>query len=373
MGTYRLSGLLAEQLVKIAPGELDSVYFCNCGASAVETALKYARAATGRSRIVHCQGSYHGLTLGALEVTASEEFRSGFYVPSADTTAVPFGDAGALEQALAGRDVAGFIFEPIQGKGVHIPGDTYLAEARRLCDRYGTVMIADEVQTGFGRTGKMFAVEHWNIEPDVMAVSKALSGGYIPVGAVLSKRWVHNKVFGSMDRCLAHSNTFGQNDLAMAAGLATLHVLREEKIVENSAAMGRRLVEKLGAMVGKYELVKDVRGKGLMVAVEFGAPKSLGLKMGWTLLHKLDSSLFPQAVLLPLFKDHHILAQVAGHHVDIIKLIPPLVLSAEDVDAIAAGFDVVVAACHKFPGPAWEVGKKLAGQALKRSPAAAGV
>jgi acetylornithine/succinyldiaminopimelate/putrescine aminotransferase len=360
--------LLAQELVKIAPEELDSVYFCNCGASAVETALKYARAATGRSRIVHCRNSYHGLTLGALEVTASPEFRKGFFVPTADATAVPFSDAAALEKELARKDVAGFIFEPIQGKGVYIPDDEYLAQARALCTKYGTVMIADEVQTGFGRTGKMFAVEHWNIKPDIMAVSKALSGGYVPVGAVLSKRWIHSKVFGSMDRCLAHSNTFGQNDLAMVAGLATLHVLREEKIVENSAAMGRLLREKLGAMVGKYELVKDVRGKGLMVAIEFGPPKSLGLKMGWSLLHALDASLFPQAVLLPLFKDHHILAQVAGHHVDIIKLIPPLVLNAQDVDDIAAGFDAVVAACHKFPGPAWEVGKKLAGQALTRSP-----
>ena len=370
MGTYRLSGLLAQELVKIAPEELDSVYFCNCGASAVETALKYARAATGRARIVHCRNSYHGLTLGALEVTASPEFRKGFHVPTADATAVPFSDAAALEKELSRKDVAGFIFEPIQGKGVYIPDDEYLAQARALCTKYGTVMIADEVQTGFGRTGKMFAVEHWNIKPDIMAVSKALSGGYVPVGAVLSKRWIHNKVFGSMDRCLAHSNTFGQNDLAMVAGLATLHVLREEKIVENSAAMGRLLREKLGAMVGKYELVKDVRGKGLMVAIEFGPPKSLGLKMGWSLLHALDASLFPQAVLLPLFKDHHILAQVAGHHVDIIKLIPPLVLNAQDVDDIAAGFDAVVAACHKFPGPAWEVGKKLAGQALTRQPSA---
>ncbi len=364
MGPYRLSGLLAAELVKIAPGDLDTVFFVNSGTEGVETALKYARRATGRDRLVFCDHAFHGLTLGALSVNGNHEFRAGFgsMMPG---TLIPFNDLVALEQELAKGDVAGFIVEPIQGKGVNMPSDNYLAEVQRLCKKHGALFIVDEVQTGFGRTGKMFACEHWGIEPDILCTAKGLSGGYVPVGAVLSKRWIHEKVFSSMDRCVVHSTTFGQNDLAMAAGLATLHVLREEKLVENSAAMGTLLMQKLSALIPKYEMVKDVRGKGLMIALEFGPPRSMMLKMGWSMLHKLDPSLFPQAVLIPLLVDHRVLAQVAGHHMDVIKLIPPLVVTAEDVQAIVDAFDAVIAACHKFPGPAWEVGKKLSSAALR--------
>ncbi|MCE9591704.1 MAG: aspartate aminotransferase family protein [Planctomycetes bacterium] len=368
MGPYKLSGLLARELIKIAPPGLEMVYFTNCGAAGVETAMKYARAATGRNRILFCKKGYHGLTLGALSINGGDEFRSGFgdLMPA---TMVPFNDLAALEAELSKGDVAGFIVEPIQGKGVVIPSDDYLPAALKLCRKHGTIFVADEVQTGYGRTGKMFACEHWGIEPDILITSKALSGGYVPVGAVLSRRAVHEKVFSSLDRCMVHSNTFGQNDLAMAAGLVTLHVLKEEEIVENSAAMGSLMIEKLTPLIEKYELVKDVRGKGLMVAVEFGAPRSMLLKAQWALLHKLDSSLFPQAILMPLLKDHHILAQVAGHHQDVVKMIPPLVLNAGDVQAIADAFDTVIASCSRMSGPMWEVGKRLGSQFLKRNKA----
>ncbi len=366
MGAYRLSGMLAAELVKLAPGDLDTVFFTNSGAEGVETSIKYARIATGRQRIIYCDHGFHGLTLGALSVNGNAEFRDGFGTLIEPCTRVLFNDLPALERELAAKDVAGFIVEPIQGKGVNVAADGYLAGAAELCRKAGTLLIVDEVQTAYGRTGRMFACEHWGIEPDIMVTAKGLSGGYVPVGAVLSKRWIHEKCFSSMERCVVHSTTFGQNDLAMAAGLATLAVLREEKLVENSAAMGQRLMTGLAALGQKYEMVKDVRGKGLMVALEFGAPKSMMLRMGWSMLHKLDASLFPQAVLIPLLKDHHVLAQVAGHHMDVIKLIPPLVVTAEDVDTIVAAFDVVIGNCHKFPGPAWEVGKKLGGQAMKR-------
>jgi ornithine--oxo-acid transaminase len=371
MGPYPLSGMLARELIKVAPAGLDTVFFVNSGAEGIETALKYARAATGRPRIVYCEKSFHGLSLGALSVMGNAEFREGFGPLGEHTTAVPFNDLAALERELTKKDVAGFIVEPIQGKGVNLPANDYLAGVAALCRKYGTLFIADEVQTGYGRTGKMFAVEHWlpregELQPDIMTTAKALSGGYVPAGAVLAKRWVYDKVFSSLDRCVVHSTTFGQNDLAMAAGLATLHVLREERIVENAAALGELLIAKLGAMVGKYDLVKQVRGKGLMVAVEFGQPSGLMLKTQWHLLHKLDPSLFPQAILIPLLKDHHILAQVAGHHLDVIKLIPPLVINAQDVDHIANAFEQVVASCSRLSGPMWEVGKRLTGQALKR-------
>jgi ornithine--oxo-acid transaminase len=365
MGVASLSGLLARELIQLAPGQLDMVFFTNSGTEGVETAIKYARAATGKSRIIHCKRSFHGLSLGSLSVNGNDEFKEGFGPMLEPVSAVPFDDLAALERELARGDVAGFIVEPIQGKGVFVPSDGYLPEAAALCRKHKAIFIADEVQTGLGRTGKMFACEHWGVEPDILIVAKALSGGYMPVGAVLSKRWIHEKVFSRLDRCFVHSSTFTENDLAMAAGLATLTVLKEEKLVENSAAMGNRLAEKLRAVGGQYEMFSEVRGRGLMLGIEFKQPTSLTLKMGWNLLHSLDASLFCQAMLIPLLTEHRVLAQVAGHHLDVIKLLPSLVINEDDVDYLVGAFDQVMAACHRFPGPVWEVGKRLAGAQLR--------
>jgi ornithine--oxo-acid transaminase len=365
MGVASLSGLLARELIHMAPGELEMVFFTNSGTEGVETAIKYARASTGKSRIIHCKRSFHGLSLGSLSVNGNDEFKEGFGPMLAPTTAVPFDDLEALECELSKGDVAGFIVEPIQGKGVFVPGENYLPEAAALCRKHKAIFIADEVQTGLGRTGKMFACEHWGVEPDILIVAKALSGGYMPVGAVMSKRWIHEKVFSRLDRCFVHSSTFTENDLAMAAGLATLNVLREEKLVENAAAMGDLLAARLREVGRQYEMFGEVRGRGLMVGIEFRPPTSFSLKAGWNLLHKLDSSLFCQAMLIPLLSEHHVLAQVAGHHLDVIKLLPSLVVNADDVEYIVRAFDQVMAACHRFPGPVWEVGKRLAGAQLR--------
>jgi len=365
MGVASLSGLLARELIQLAPGQLDMVFFTNSGTEGVETSIKYARAATGKSRIIHCKRSFHGLSLGSLSVNGNDEFKEGFGPMLEPVTAVPFNDLAALERELARGDVAGFIVEPIQGKGVFVPIDGYLPEAAALCRKHKAIFIADEVQTGLGRTGKMFACEHWGVEPDILIVAKALSGGYMPVGAVLSKRWIHEKVFSRLDRCFVHSSTFTENDLAMAAGLATLTVLKEEALVENSAAMGNRLAEKLRAVGSQYEMFSEVRGRGLMLGIEFKQPTSLTLKMGWNLLHSLDASLFCQAMLIPLLTEHRVLAQVAGHHLDVIKLLPSLVINEDDVDYLVGAFDQVMAACHRFPGPVWEVGKRLAGAQLR--------
>ncbi|MBC7835774.1 MAG: aspartate aminotransferase family protein [Phycisphaerales bacterium] len=375
LGAFRLSGLLAKELVAMAPGAgvvggepLDTVFFANSGGEAIDAALKHARAATGRCRVVYCDRAYHGLTMGSLSVCGNAEFREGFGPLLGDTTQIAFNDLPGLERELARGDVAAFIVEPIQGKGVHIPEAEYLREAQRLCHKHGALLIADEIQTGLGRTGRMFACEHYGLEPDIMVIAKALSGGYVPVSAVLTRRWIHEAVFSSMDKCSRIQTTFGQNDLAMAAGLATLHVLREETIVENAAVVGAYLMERLRAALAKYEMVKQVRGLGLMIAIEFQPPRlrSVGLRTGWELLHKMDQSLFCQAVLIPLLTEHRVLAQVAGHRQDVIKLIPPLVLSRENADEIVAALDATIGACHKFPGPVWEVGRKLGGAAIKR-------
>lgn len=366
VGAFRVSGLLAQELVAIAPAGLEMVYFCNSGTEGIEAAIKFARAATGRGRVVYCHRSYHGLTIGSLSINGNHEFRDGFGPLLADVTEIPFNDLPALKRELDRGDVAAFVVEPIQGKGVNIPADGYLAAAADMCRRAGGVIVFDEVQTGFGRTGRMFGCEHWGVAPDIMVIAKGLSGGYIPVGAVLSRRWIHERVFSTMGRCSVHQCTFGQNDLAMVAGLATLHVMREERTAEHAAAVGGHLVRRLRETLLKYEMVKDIRGKGLMVAIEFGPPRSAALKMGWNLLHKMDESLFCQAILMPLMTEHRILAQVAGHRLDVIKLIPPLTLTREDVEQIVHAFDATVGACHRFPGPVWEVGAKLGAAAMKR-------
>jgi ornithine--oxo-acid transaminase len=366
MGTQLLAGVLAKKLIdEFAPPGLDTVFFCNSGAEAVEGALKFAHAFTGRKRFVYCDHGYHGLTLGALAVNGCKEFRRDYESLLTGSTEIPFGDADRLEAEISGGDVAAFIVEPVVGHGVFIPPDDFLPRARDICTRYGTLLIADEVQTGFGRTGKLFACEHWNVVPDIMTLSKSLSAGYCPTGAILYPRRVYDKVFSSLDRCMVHSTTFGQNDLSAICGLITLETIREEGIIENSARIGAYLMERLKNLAQKYELVREVRGLGLMIAIEFDKPRSASLKIGWKMIHKINHDLFCQSILVPLMMDHHILAQVSGHGRDIIKLIPPLVFNQADADRFINAFDEVLAAAHRFPGPIWEVGSRLAKAVLR--------
>jgi ornithine--oxo-acid transaminase len=366
MGTQLFAGLLSKKLIdEFAPPGLDTVFFCNSGAEAVEGALKFAHAFTGRKRFVYCEHGYHGLTLGALSVNGCKEFRQDYEILLTGGTEIPFGDSARLEAEISRGDVAAFIVEPVIGHGVFIPPDDFLPRARDICTRYGTLLIADEVQTGFGRTGKLFACEHWNVVPDIMTLSKSLSGGCCPIGAILYPRKVYNKVFSSLDRCMVHSTTFGQNDLSAVCGLITLEIIREEGIVENSARIGAYLMERLKNLAQKYELVREVRGLGLMIAVEFDKPQSASLKIGWKMIHKINHDLFCQSILVPLMMDHHILAQVSGHGKDIIKLIPPLVFNQADADRFINAFDQVLTAAHCFPGPIWEVGSRLAKAVLR--------
>jgi len=271
-----------------------------------------------------------------------------------------------LETELKNGDVAAFFFEPVQGKGVFVADPTFYTEAQALCSKYGALFICDEVQTGFGRTGKMFAHEHWGLKPDIVTMAKALSGGFMPIGAICYRRWIYDRVFTDMEHCVVHSNTFGRNILACAAGLATLDAIEEEGIVDNARKMGELITEGVRAMSDKYEMLSEVRGLGLMVGIEFAEPKSLKLRAGWKLVHKLNKSLFAQMITVPLMKKHRILTQVAGHNLDVIKLLPPLVIDEGHVERFLAAFEDVVGACHRFPGGAWNVTKDLA-QAAARS------
>src|ERR671931_132359 len=236
----------------------------NSGAEAVEGAMKLARAATGRPRILHAEHAFHGITLGALSLNGNAEFRDGFGPFVAGCEAVPFGDLDALERELASGDVAAFVVEPLQGKGVNLPPPGYLQGAQERCRAAGTLFVCDEVQTGLGRTGRFLALEHWDLEPDMVCVAKALSGGFVPCGAVLASRTVVDRVFDAMERSVRHGSTFGGNDLAAAAGLATLDVLERDGLVERAARLGDLLLELTRPLVDRYEVVRDVRGLGLM-------------------------------------------------------------------------------------------------------------
>ena len=216
------------------------MFFCNSGTEAVESALKFARYATGRRRVIYCDHAFHGLTTGSLSVNGSAEFRRGFD-PLLPDASVPLGDLDALAAELRKGDVAALIIEPIQGKGVHMPPDGFLTAASALLHEHGALLICDEVQSGFGRTGKFFAYQHEEVVPDIVTVAKALSGGFVPVGAMLAKGWIFEKVYSSMDRVMVHSTTFKGGVLAMAAGLASLAVLDDEGLVENAARTGEAL------------------------------------------------------------------------------------------------------------------------------------
>jgi ornithine--oxo-acid transaminase len=359
-----LAGVLAERLLRRV-GHLDKAFFSNSGTEAVEAAIKFARAATRRAGIVYCSHAFHGLTYGSLSLNGDQNFRTGFGPFLTDCIEVPFNDLAALEQALAARDVAAFIVEPVQGKGVLIPDDDYLPGAAALCRKFGTLFVADEIQTGLGRTGRFLACEHWDVEPDMVLLAKSLSGGHVPVGAVLTHKWVFDKVFNRMARAVVHGSTFSKNDLAMAAGLATLEVIDGERLIEKSALHGKRLLRAFADMARRHELIKSVRGKGLMIGIEFGAPHSTLLKASWSLLETAGSGLFCQLILIALLNDHKLLTQVAGHGSHTIKLLPPLTISDEDCAWIEQSFEAAIAGAHQVTGPAWRLGRTLVNSAVR--------
>ncbi len=361
-----LSGLAAQALVRHVHHGMSRVFFTNSGTETVEGALKFARCATGRQDIIFCEHAFHGLTLGSLSVNGDQFFRERFGDLMPGGRKIPFNDLASLEKELSTREAAAFIVEPVQGKSCEVVADGYLVEAQRLCRKYGSLLIADEVQCGLGRTGKWFAYQHWDdVEPDIVCCAKALSGGYVPVGAIITTPRIMDSVFSSMERCVVHSNTFGQNDMAMASALASINVIEEDKLVENAAAMGKYVMDKLRPIAEACPFVSDVRGKGLMFGLDFARPQeSLKLKMAWDMLHKLNFGVFGQMIIIPLMERHRILTQVAGYHTEVIKFLPPMIVTKEDMDWFLAGIEDVLADVQRIPGAAWDTVSGLAKRAI---------
>ena len=369
LGVTLLSGVLAEQLLgRAGVGSLGAMVPANTGTEAVEAAIKIARAATGRPRVLYAEHAFHGLTLGSLSINGNAEFREGFGPLLPGCEAVPFGDAGALGAQLERGDVAAFVVEPVQGKGVNLPPPDYLQEAQRLCREAGALFVCDEVQTGVGRTGRFLALEHWGLEPDMVCMAKALSGGLVPIGAVLVSRNAFEKVFDGMERAVRHGSTFGGNDLAAAAALATLRVIDEEGLVERAERLGRLLLEETAPLVEEFEVVRDVRGLGLMWAIEFGPPSGAVGRRLWETVERRQPGLFSQLITVPLFHEHRILCQVAGHHMNVIKALPALTVSEEEIRRFAAALRETIAAAERYPAALARFGLRTglrAGRAMR--------
>jgi ornithine--oxo-acid transaminase len=360
-----LAGMLAEALSRRLPRGLDAVFFASTGAEAVDSSMKFARAATRRPRLISCDSGFHGITLGPLSLVGDEFFKEGFGPLLPGCRRVPFGDLARLEAELRTQDVAAFIVEPIQGRMVTPPPAGYLRAAQELCRRYGTLFILDEIQTGLGRTGAWFALEHWGLEPDFVLVGKALSGGYMPVAAMVTSREIYQRAVGTLERSYVHQSTFGRNRLSMAAGLATLRIIERDHLIERAARMGTVLLDGLAELQQRYEMIKEVRGSGLMIGIELCAPSSRVARLSWRVIHMASEGLFPQLIVIPLHRDHGVITMAAGKN-DVIKLLPPLTLSEPEARSFLGALDAVLADCHGPAGKNWGVVRDIATATLRR-------
>ncbi len=360
-----LSGMLAQELAAHLPRGRDAIFFASTGAEAVDAAMKFARAATGRTRFVSCQSSFHGVTFGPLSIVGDEFFKEGFGPLLPGCELVPFGDLERLEAQLRRGDVAAFVVEPIQGRTVAPAPSGYLQGAQELCRRYGTMFVLDEIQTGLGRTGRWFALDEWGLEPDFVLVGKALSGGYMPVAAMATTRDIFQRAVGTLERSYVHQSTYGRNRLSMAAGLATIRIIERDGLVERSEQVGALLRAGLAELQGRHEIIKEVRGRGLMIGIELGAPQGAVARVSWRLVRVAAEGLYPQLIVIPLHRDHGVITMAAGKN-DVIKLLPPLTLSEAEAQRFLDAFAVVLADCEGSTSKNWAVVRDIAKATLGR-------
>ena len=359
-----LAAQLAERLVERAGGRLGRVFFCNSGSEGVEAAIKFARAYTERPGLLCAEHAFHGLTCGSLSLMSDSFWREGFGPLLPGVEAVPFGDLAPLEAQLATKKYAAFIVEPIQSEaGIRVPAADYLPAAQALCRRYGTLLVLDEVQTGLCRTGDFLAAHGFGVEPDMVVLAKALSGGLVPVGALLSSEAISDAVFSSLGRSLVHATTFGENALAMRAGLATLDVLDHEGLGERARTMGEGLRRRLRDALAPYEMVHDVRGAGMLSGIEFRAPQSLRLRTAFQAFRQIHPAMFGQVLVMRLFRDKGMLAQICGNDFLVLKVAPPLVVSDAQLQEFVEAVREVVDLAHNSVG-FWSEALGLARRAM---------
>lgn len=294
-----------------------------------------ARAATGRKGILYCKGGYHGTSLGTLSIMGEKPMRLPFEPLLSECHEIAFGDLDALKKALSGRKFAAFVADPgLCETGLLVPPQGYLAEAQQLCQHYGTLFILDEVQTGMGRTGTLFAYQQEQMVPDILCLAKSLSGGIAPIGATLSRRDIHQKAFGSLDRFNLHFTTFGGNAFSCAAAGEALRILGDEQLVQNGQRIGSKLLSDLKFRLNGHPLVKNIRGRGLFIAIELG-PTEKGLlnRLLPGLVESMSRSMFGQWASVKLL-ERQLICQPATQHWNVLKVMPPLTLKESEANTI---------------------------------------
>lgn len=366
MGT--LTAVLAKNLAVMAPGDLSQSFFCNSGAEAVEGALKLARAATGKQRILYCAHSFHGKTFGALSVTGRSKYQEPFKPLVPACTVVNFGEIDHLEQELSKGDVAAFILEPIQGEGgIIMPPDGYLKQVRQLCTQYEALMIVDEIQTGFGRTGHMFACDEEEVVPDIMCVAKALGGGIMPIGAYITKPPIWEKAYSGMDKCTLHTSTFGGNARACAAAIKTIEIIVRENLSEKAREKGHYLMTGLTALKEKYSLIADVRGRGLLIGLEFAKTDGGMLnKITGGMVSKLSEEYLGSLVAGELQNKYGIITAYTLNNPNVIRLEPPLTVTEQQIDQVLKALEEIFSKKQSFLGVALSSSKSVIGSLLKK-------
>lgn len=360
-----LAGELAAELCRLAGGRMEKVYFCSSGSEGIETVIKFARVHTRRTGLLCCQDAFHGLTCGSLALMPGSSWAEDFAPLLPGVEAVPFADLQELESRLRSRKFAAFIVEPIQSEaGVRVPPPDYLREAQMLCRKYGTLFVLDEVQTGLYRTGPFLAAQHWELDPDMVVLAKALSGGLVPSGAVLMSDEIYGSVYTSLGRSIIHTSTYSENGLAMRAGLATLKALQEEELSARSEVMGRLLRHALTKALDGYEMVAQVRGLGMLNGIEFCSPERLKLRIPFESFRKIHEGMFGQIVVSKLFRERNFLTQMCGNNFMVLKAAPPLIVSEPQVEEFVAAVKQVVDEVHSSAS-FWLDALHLARQAVK--------
>lgn len=360
-----LAGELAQRLCELAGGGLTKVFFPSTGSEGLETTIKFSRAHTRRDGLLSCRGGFHGLTCGALSLMENPYWKDGFGSFLPGTEAIDFGDIDSLRARLATRKFAAFIIEPVQAEaGIRVPSREYMTEAQTLCRKYGTLFVLDEVQTGMYRTGTFLAAHQLGVEPDIVILAKALSGGLVPCAAVLMKEEIYRSVFSSVNRAFVHASTFSENSLAMRAGLGTLDVLEEERLGERATRMGELLRKRLRDSLLKYEMIREIHGMGLLCGIEFQKPTKMSLRIPFEAFRALHAGVFGQMFVMRLFRAENVLTQICGNNFMVLKAAPPLVVTEEQIDRFVGAVTNVVETIHSSSA-FWSDALHLAGRAMK--------
>jgi len=358
------AGELAARLCSLADGPVTKAFFCSSGSEAIEASIKFARAHTHRAGLLYAEGAFHGLTCGALSLMGDPFWKKGFGSLLNDTQQIPFNDLGELERHLRTKKFAALFLEPIQGEGgIRLPSNDYLAGAARLCKQFGTLLVLDEVQTGFFRTGPFLAAHHYSVAGDMVVLAKALSGGLVPSGALLMTDQIYDSVYGSLKRSLIHTSTFSENGLAMRVGLAVLDALESQDASGRSNDRGNYLRERLRDQLSGFEMIEEIRGQGLFTGIVFRPPRTLSLRLGYEAFAKIHPAMFGQVLVMRLFRDHGVLAQICGNNFQVLKLVPPLIITRHQIDEAVGAIRQVIQLAHS-PSVFWSEALGLARRAV---------